>query len=106
MGYPVYSKLFISAIMTADTPVTYTVPDGYTAVIVDISMFAESDTAGVMFVADASDVLITGAEIPGDGSFTIVHWVGRQVVEEGNEFLCLSTITGASLRVTGYLLSN
>lgn len=100
----VYSTPFIY-VTGLDGATTYTVPDGYTAIVRDCDVFMGSQVlgavlqllgaAGQCFFYVSSDPL-TPVWVP---------WRGRHVLSAGDTFTASVTTGNADVSVSGYLLS-
>lgn len=107
MPSAVYSTLFI-AVAAADPNASYTVPDGYTVVVRDVSILFDgttpTDTAAGLYdnatgVYYAYSLMVTNQQY--------FHWVGHQVHPEGATFSVIGFgPTVVMARVSGYLLKN
>lgn len=105
MARNVYSHLFFEA---AGSPIneSYTVPDGYVAVIRDICAIAVPNDAGATFDIGVtpSGTAIFFYQGPGQGLY--VHQELRAVVNTGDTIVLTATAeTTVQVRVSGYLLS-
>jgi hypothetical protein len=106
---PVFSAPFVQ--YTPETPnFSFAVPDGYTAVIRQISCL--QNIGGYAFACSISDSLespeLTIAYASGLGEFEVFLQEGRWVVPGGGFIVCALTTVGGSVSiyVGGYLLRN
>lgn len=107
MARPVYSTLFIAvAAMAPDAG--YTVPEGFTAVVRDVSILFDgttpTDTACGVYDASTGTYYAYSLMVSNQQYF---HWVGHQVQPQGSTFSVIGFgPTEILARVSGYLLTN
>jgi hypothetical protein len=103
MAATVYSTRFIAAVFPT-APSTYVVPDGYRAVVRDISAYWLGDSGGGALQGAIDGVayfmyFIGTADVPGG-----YHWEGRVVVDPGEALAINVPMGNWSFVVSGYLL--
>ena|ERR1700752_1890303 len=107
MAVPVYSPRFIGASFSGFGSGTYTVPDGYLAVVRDVSaaMTNQLGQGGGSFQVFIHGNCIITWPMPPDffGSF---QWQGRQVVNAAETISYTAQVAGAqaAIAISGYLL--
>jgi hypothetical protein len=101
----VYSTRFLASNLIAGTA-TYTVPEGYRAVVHSITAVNNSSHATYAFVTiETLGVAIWIAQ--GIPTLGFAGWNGRQVVNEGEQLLSNNGATdgGVAIICSGYLLT-
>lgn len=107
MAGTVYTQLLVDESHSGDLSTTYTVPEGFRAVIRDIAAFTANASApgGVVIQSTTTNAYLFYESTPAAVN-TYVHWEGRQVVEPGDGLeITVYADTGGSIRITGYLLT-
>lgn len=101
----VYSTPFIQE-HALSSSVTYTVPDGYVAIVRDVDVYIDGEIIATTYylVDDATDGTFAWTESPSEGNPGLYSWRGRQVFEPGTSFTFNSGGT-CDVRISGYLLS-
>lgn len=102
----IYSHRFLLGSCTNASPLTYTVPANYVAVLRSLSLWNNGSGAINFQLISAGSAIVFGiASLP---SVTLATWEGRQVLNAGEVLSTYTTITNAGavvLSVSGYLLT-
>ena len=99
----IYSTRFAEAAVVNTTATVYTVPSGFVAVIVDISVLLKGSGTNATVIRSGSVARIL--YVPGGTPPVYSHWTGRQVLNAGDVLHCQTTDTvGAEFVISGYLL--
>lgn len=109
MSGPVYSSQLILGTSSTGYP-SFDVPDGFTAVVRDFSVWDEAGGAVVQLLIQNSGAApaITAAVLGPLGVAAYSQWQGRVVVPAGGIISCTitSVFTAPDVYVGGYLLVN
>lgn len=103
----VYSTRFILANLATSATDSYTVPDGFVAVLVCVSVGLSGSTEGHCNVAIANGAgvfvfaEVVSAASAGSGE---LNWVGRQVLYAAED-LAVQAVSACTVAASGYLLS-
>lgn len=102
----VYSTRFVELPLEAPSSTSYTVPDGFVAVVRDINCRFVGGSGGPMVVQVADPNFVIAVLDGGDPVTGMAQWRGREVLNAGEELqlLNLGTVEG-SCSVSGYLLN-
>lgn len=103
MAGTVYSTLFLASYVEDGASATYSVPDGYLAVVRDVVFSSDTGDGSTAYVIDASGIAIALLTLPDDGSPDSDHWTGNQVVTDS--IIAGSTGASTAVRVSGFLLT-
>lgn len=106
MARSVYSTRLIIANASVSASGSYTVPEGFVAVVRDFEMYcAAGSTAPYAYLEITGAVNAVFAYVKGDSPGT-AQWTGRQVLEPGEELLAQGNSESTqTLLVSGYLLT-
>jgi hypothetical protein len=85
---------------------TYTVPDGFIAIVRDIDVFFTTLAAGAVQVENPAGGIFAYFAAP-VGNSICIPWRGRQVLEPGDEIGVVASMDfgTADLMMSGYLLA-
>lgn len=98
----IYSVRFI-ADSSAGSPVSYTVPDGYVAVLRSVNtVLSSSGSFANLQISNLGVYVCFFAATAADEFFS---WDGRQVLQEGDVLESYVSSAGSTQLVSGYLLS-
>lgn len=98
----VYSTRFIGQQVATSTPITYTVPTGFVAVVRSISV---APTATGLTEAQVSLSSAAILFVVASGTLHVSqHWDGRQVLNAGEVLQCTCAGSNCFFMVSGYLL--
>lgn len=105
MAAAVYSTRFLAGQISSTSTLTYTVPDGYRAILRDLDVTGPVGEQ-VVLVNVTADAAIFFSAIQSSGTVGWLSWRGRQVCEPGDEIqLYAEQTTSASATLSGYLLT-
>lgn len=107
MANPVYSTQFFATTLAFSDSEFYVVPDGFVAVVHDISGVIFSDITGVATISvDWDDSIFYSAQIPTLWQAPL-QWAGRATAGPGATLTARAggTAGGSELVVSGYLLT-
>lgn len=102
-----YSTRFYSDTFDTGSPVLYTVPAGYVAVIRDMRLYAATSSTAEVAIevtnpGPATTIIFFNNDVsPGD----YVEWQGRVVIDDGAEIIGVTTEPGITAHISGYLLA-
>lgn len=99
----IYSTRFLQELGLSGTA-TYTVPDGFVAVVRDLDAYQDVLPGGTVFLEGALGQAIWSETNDAATGKTYQSWRGRQVFQPG-ETLTVSTDSPWDVTVCGYLLS-
>jgi len=103
----VYSEVLLRGNVTMGTPLTYTVPTGFRAVVRDI-VFHNAGTLGQGLQGiecyDSLNQIIACVFDPLAIVGNDYHWTGHQIVDEGEEIFVAALDNNWRVRISGYRL--
>lgn len=102
-----YSTRFYSNTFDTGSPVLYTVPADYVAVIRDMRLYAATGSTAEVAIeiinpGPATTIIFFNNDVaPGD----YIEWQGRVVADAGAEIIGVTTESGITAHISGYLLA-